>query len=120
MFRNQVFDQILGRHAHGPKQIGALIPDQADQITLIHPLTHPQLPAIAPRCTKADALRVDHHTVVSQLRQMQRGGHAGIARANDAHIRRCLTLQGRKAGQRRCRCRIPAGRIFAPRVVGKQ
>ncbi len=69
---DQAFDQSDGLQRQVPKRTGMCAVNHALQIVLPDALTGAHLSAVAPRCTKAHPLGLQHHNVHARLRQMER------------------------------------------------
>ena len=114
---DQAADQSFGFLGQIPQPVRRLHPDCAFDPFLILPLARSQLPAIATRCAKADAVRLNQCHVEPLLRQMQRRRQPSIPAADDAHIGPRLAFQGRERGQRGGCCGIVRCRILPGPII---
>ena len=76
-----------------PHGAGGILAKLFFQHVLPKPLARTDLPAIAPRSTKANALGLQHDDIIAAFAQMQRRRKPGIAGADNADIGAGLTPQ---------------------------
>ena len=89
-------DLLHGLETELPEPFGGLSTDPFFDAGLICPLPRADMPAIAPRGTPADPFRFEQYHVIAFLPKMQRGGEAGIATTDDAHVCLFVAVQRRQ------------------------
>ena len=117
---DQVADQGAGFFGEVPERAGAGLAGGLLQPVLVLALAGADLAAVAPRGAPADAVRLEQDHVEAGLGEVQRGGEAGVAAADDGDVGGGLALQLRKGRERGGGLGVPAGRVDAGPVVGGQ
>src|SRR3546814_11511588 len=76
----------LGFLAEIPQQAGTLAADEVYERFRVEALAAGKLAAVAPRGAPADAPGLEHDGLVAALGEVERGGDAGVAAADDADV----------------------------------
>ena len=104
-------DDVAALKRHGPELGGLFRPVAARNRADVAAVTIDDLPAIAPRSAKADALAFEHDDGIALFSQRQRGGKAGEACADHANIGLMLPFERRANGLVIGRPGIPGGGV---------
>jgi len=117
---DEAADERLRLLGHVPERPRPLATVLRLQPVLAATLARPDLPAVAPRGTPADAPGLEHHDIEAGLGKVQRRGEPGIAAADHADLGLDRAGERREGRDRRGGRGVPARGIFPRPVVRSQ
>ena len=110
---DQRLREVERLHGHGEQAPRILAPDLGDEGLLTDGQAENELPTAAARGPEAYAVRLEHRDIIALLREMQGGGAARNACADDRDVDTAVSVERRSRRERRLGTRggvIGAGR----------